>query len=177
MVNGGLGVSGQEAVLSGYHTCTTEFDPHMIYLAYESVISTAVWEILALFLTIWIIIKYFRELRQSPTGSTIGGCLTILIESHAFYFLAFAIAACFMLGSLSPYLMNLSSMGSAIYTGVFSIAQMLQMFVLGPRLILSVREHHAKVVARADGGLDMMTITFQASRSAEIRRLSEMCST
>jgi hypothetical protein len=68
-------------------------------------------------------------------------------------------------------------MGSAIYTGVFSIAQMLQMFVLGPRLILSVREHHAKVVARADGGLDMMTITFQASRSAEIRRLSEMCST
>jgi len=76
----------EETDLSGYHTCTIQFNPGTIYLAFESVIPAAVWEILALFLTIWIIIKYFRELRQSPTGSTIGGCLTILIESHAFYF-------------------------------------------------------------------------------------------
>ncbi|KAG1841769.1 hypothetical protein F4604DRAFT_334060 [Suillus subluteus] len=163
IVNGNLGASGQEDVLSGYHTCTAKFDPRMIYLAYESVISTAVWEILALFLTVWIVIKYFRELRQSPTGSTIGDCLTILIESHAFYFLAFAIVACFLLGSLSPNIMNSSSMGGATYIGILSIAQMLQMFVLGPRLILSVREHHAKVVARADEGIAMTSITFQAS--------------
>jgi hypothetical protein len=40
---------------------------------------------------------------------------------------------------------------------------MLQMFVLGPRLILTVREHYAKVAASADEGLDMTVIAFQAS--------------
>jgi hypothetical protein len=39
---------------------------------------------------------------------------------------------------------------------------MLQMFVLGPRLILSLREYHAKLVARSDGGTGMTSIYFQA---------------
>jgi hypothetical protein len=97
-----LGVSSQEAVLSGYHTCTTKIDIHMMYLTYESVISTTVWEVLTLFLALWIVIKHFRELRQSPTGLTIGDCLRVLIESHVFYFVAFATMTCFTLGSVSP---------------------------------------------------------------------------
>jgi len=40
------------------------------------------------------------------------------------------------------------------------------MFVLGPRLILSVREYNAKVVARSDEGTCMTSIAFQASRDA-----------
>ncbi|KAG2029276.1 hypothetical protein BDR03DRAFT_357540 [Suillus americanus] len=103
VVIGNLGVSAQEAVLSGYHTCFPEIDTRMMYLTYESVISTAVWEILSLFLAVWIVIKHFR---QSPTGSTIRASFVILIESHAFYFLAFATVACFMLGSLSPNIME-----------------------------------------------------------------------
>jgi hypothetical protein len=39
---------------------------------------------------------------------------------------------------------------------------MLQMFVLGPRLILSIREYHAKLVARSDEGTAMTSINFQA---------------
>jgi hypothetical protein len=56
--------------------------------------------------------------------------------------------------------------GSAFYFGILQIAQMLQMFVLGPRLILSVREYHAKLVARSDGGFAMTSIYFQACGDA-----------
>jgi hypothetical protein len=35
------------------------------------------------------------------------------------------------------------------------------MFVLGPRLILGVREYHAKLTANCDGGNDMTSIAFQ----------------
>jgi hypothetical protein len=161
VVIGSLGISEQEAILSGYHTCFTEVDAR-IMLTYESVISTAVWEILSLFLAAWVVIKHVR---QSPTGSTIGDYFTTLIESHTFYFLAFATVACFMLGSLSPNITNSPSIGSATYTGILSITQMLQMFVLGPRLILSVREHHAKVTTRTNGGI-VTSITFKASGDA-----------
>jgi hypothetical protein len=36
-----------------------------------------------------------------------------------------------------------------------------QMFVLGPRLILSVRENHAKFVADSDAETCMISIVFQ----------------
>jgi hypothetical protein len=52
--------------------------------------------------------------------------------------------------------------GNAIFYGVLSIAEVLQMFVLGPRLVLSIREHHTKVMARADGGTGMTSIAFHA---------------
>jgi hypothetical protein len=38
---------------------------------------------------------------------------------------------------------------------------MVQMFVLGPRLILSVRGYHAKVVANSDARSGMASIAFQ----------------
>jgi hypothetical protein len=59
----------------------------MIDITYESMISTAVWEMLAFFLAVWIVIKHFYELRRLQTGATIGGYFTVLIESHAYYFL------------------------------------------------------------------------------------------
>jgi hypothetical protein len=39
------------------------------------------------------------------------------------------------------------------------------MFVLGPRLILSVRNFNAKLVARSDEGTAMTTIVFQAGNA------------
>ncbi|KAG1888841.1 hypothetical protein F4604DRAFT_1915901 [Suillus subluteus] len=161
-----LGVSAEEAVLSGYDICVTNMDSYMANLIYESMTPTAVWEILALFLAVWIVIKHFHELRRSPTGSTFGDCFRILIESHAFYFLAFAIEASLRIGSLSPNIRNSSSIGSAIYGGIWSIAEVLQMFVLGPRLILSIREYHAKFAPGADGGTAMTSIAFQAGGDA-----------
>jgi hypothetical protein len=68
--------------------------------------------------------------------------------------------------SLIIALQNSLSAGSAIYYGIFVIAQILQMFVLGPRLILDIREHHAKVVARAEGGTGMTSIAFHAGGDA-----------
>jgi hypothetical protein len=61
----------------------------------------------------------------------------------------------------SSFLQYWSSAGSFI-TGVLQIAQVLQMFVLGPRLILSIREYYAELVARSDGEICMTSIYFQA---------------
>jgi len=158
MVIANLGVSSQEAVLSGYHTCITTIDAEMMHLIYESVISTCIWEILVLFLALWIVIKHFHELRQSPTRLNIVHCFTILMESHTPYFLVFVIMTCFTLGSISPNITN--TVERLIYFSIWVTSQMLQMFVLGPRLILSVR---TKYEARAEGATSMMSMAFRAS--------------
>ncbi|KAG1862310.1 hypothetical protein F4604DRAFT_1071414 [Suillus subluteus] len=120
VVIGNLTVSAQEVILSDHYICIDSMNMDMTNLTYESVISTAVWEILALFLTAWIVIKHFR---QSPTGSTIGHRFKMLTQSHMFYFLAFAAMASFRLGSVSLNIMNSLSMGSDIYSGLWSIAE------------------------------------------------------
>jgi hypothetical protein len=47
-----------------------------------------VWELLALFLSVWIAVKHFRDLRRlgPSTGSTIGDCFRVLAKSHVLYF-------------------------------------------------------------------------------------------
>jgi len=52
-------------------------------------------------------------------------------------------------------------MAGEVYTGVLQIIQVVQMFVLGPRLILGVREYHAKLLAHSDEGNGMVSIVFQ----------------
>ncbi|KAG2342733.1 hypothetical protein BDR05DRAFT_948779 [Suillus weaverae] len=127
-------------------------------------IPTFVWEVLALCLTIWSVIQHFLELRRSPTGSTTGDCLAVLIKSHVLYFVAIAAVSFFNIGSLAPQ--NVYSTGTQMYFGVLQIIQPIQMFVLGPRLIMSVRDYHAKLVARSDEGLSMTSIAFEASRGS-----------
>jgi hypothetical protein len=46
-------------------------------------------------------------------------------------------------------------------TGILQIAEVVQMFVLGPRLILGVPEYYANLVANSDGGASMTSIAFQ----------------
>jgi hypothetical protein len=41
------------------------------------------------------------------------------------------------------------------------MAQVVQMGMLGPRLILGLREYHAEVVANSDEGIEMTSIAFQ----------------
>ncbi|KAG2035234.1 hypothetical protein BDR03DRAFT_962988 [Suillus americanus] len=52
---------------------------------------------------------------------------------------------------------------SQIYSGFtqFFVFRIVQMFVLGPRLILGVREYHAALVAKPDTATAMTSITFQ----------------
>ncbi|KIK43246.1 hypothetical protein CY34DRAFT_11845 [Suillus luteus UH-Slu-Lm8-n1] len=166
MVMADSGVSAEEHILDGRRMCLSDPDPDQVDLIYESLISTAIWEILASVLAFWIVIKHFRELRNSATGSILGDCFTVLIKSHAFYFVAFIVVACFSLGALSPNITYSSTLGSNLYNGVLQIATVLQMFVLGPRLILSLREYNAKLVARSDEETGMTSIYFQAGSDA-----------
>jgi hypothetical protein len=50
---------------------------------------------------------------------------------------------------------------SEIFEDFLSIAQVVQMFLLGPHLILGVREYHANLVANSDEATGMASIVFQ----------------
>jgi hypothetical protein len=52
-------------------------------------------------------------------------------------------------------------MGIQAYYGLLQLLQVVQMFVLGPRLILGIREYHAKLVADSDSATGMTSIAFQ----------------
>ncbi|KAG2140615.1 hypothetical protein DEU56DRAFT_797697 [Suillus clintonianus] len=152
-------VSGEEIILSGNSQCLTGYaNLEAMQLTRETLIPTLIWEILALCLALWIVIKHFCEVRQMPTG---GDSFMVLIKGHVLDFVAFVAVSCFNIGSLSPTLMDSSSVASTIYFGILQIAQPIQMFVLGPRLILGIREYHAKLVASSDEGTGMSTIAFQ----------------
>jgi len=62
---------------------------------------------------------------------------------------------------ISSFTQDMKSTGSVIYIAIFQISQVVQMFVLGPRLILGVREYHAKLVANSDAASGMTSIAFQ----------------
>ncbi|KAG1791809.1 uncharacterized protein HD556DRAFT_1382733, partial [Suillus plorans] len=46
------------------------------------------WEVLALCLSVWVAEKHFHDLQRlgTSTGSTIGDCFRVLIQSHVLYF-------------------------------------------------------------------------------------------
>jgi hypothetical protein len=52
----------------------------------DAYIPITVWEVLALSLAVWIVIKHFRELRRSSTGWTTRDCFAVLIKTHMLYF-------------------------------------------------------------------------------------------
>ncbi|KAG1798428.1 uncharacterized protein HD556DRAFT_1440135 [Suillus plorans] len=56
---------------------------------------------------------------------------------------------------------NSKSMGAQILYSAYHILFGVQMSILGPRLILSVREHHAELVADFDDETGMSSIVFQ----------------
>ncbi|KAG2032760.1 hypothetical protein BDR03DRAFT_1014911 [Suillus americanus] len=152
---GNIRASAEDVILSGNRMCLSTGSK----LNQEMFVPTLVWEVIALFLAAWIVVKHVREMQQSPTGSTVEDCFTALIRSHVPYFVGFVAVTCFNLGTLSPTL-ETTAVGSGIYYGIFQIAQFVQMFVLGPRLVLSIRDFHAKLVADSDEGTGVTTIAF-----------------
>jgi len=150
-------ILGEEFILSGSYLCY--FPNSGPLLSSMPWILGSAWEVLALCLSAWIAVKHFRELQQRPTGVAIGDCLTVLIKSHVFYFAGFVVVDAF---TLSGILSNSLAANSAIFEGVGDAASVVQMFVLGPRLILSVREYHAELVVNSDTGIRMSEIAFQA---------------
>ncbi|KAG2109678.1 uncharacterized protein F5147DRAFT_772965 [Suillus discolor] len=155
-------VSG-ELILSGIHMCYNESERDTQLLISMVWMLNTIWEVLALCLSVWIAAKHFRDLRRlGPlTGSTIGDCFRVLMESHVLYFASFAGVSCLQLVTISPEVQNSNSVAAEILTGVMQILLAVQIFVLGPRLILSVRQYHAKLVAESDAETSVNSIVFQ----------------
>ncbi|KAG2038827.1 hypothetical protein BDR03DRAFT_953692 [Suillus americanus] len=155
-------VSGGEFVLSGTYQCIPGYAGDALFLVSMNWILATVWEVLALCLAVWIAVKHFRELRRHSTSGIIGDCFTVLMQTHVSYFASFLAISCFRIGLFSPTLsVDFYSLHSQIYLGFSQIFQFVQLFVLGPRLILGVREYHAELVANSDTASAMTSIAFQ----------------
>jgi len=77
-----------EKILSGIHQCSENMSAEDTQLNAETAVPTTVWEVLALCLAVWIVIKHFHELQKSPTGANIRDCFAVLMKSHMLYFVA-----------------------------------------------------------------------------------------
>ncbi|KAG2107446.1 uncharacterized protein F5147DRAFT_837373 [Suillus discolor] len=155
--------SGEELILSGTYQCRISYTGDVLVLDSAIWILYIVWEVLALCLAVWIAVKHFRELRLHPAGGIIGGYFTVLMNTHVVYFACFVALSCFDLiiefsptFSMSQYLLEDQTL-----SGLFQILEVVQMFVLGPRLILGIREYNAKLVTDSDAATHMTSIAFQ----------------
>ncbi|KAG2035808.1 hypothetical protein BDR03DRAFT_961610 [Suillus americanus] len=155
--------TAEELILSGKYICVYTYEGDVQFLFSMFWMLNTVWEVFTLCLSVWVAVKHFRDLRRlgPSTGSTIGDCFGVLIKSHVLYFVSFVYVSCLQLGTLSSEFLGSQSIGAQILKSVFQISLLVQMFVLGPRLILSVREYHAKLVAEFDAETSMNSIVFQ----------------
>ncbi|KAG1756433.1 uncharacterized protein EDB91DRAFT_15328 [Suillus paluster] len=155
-------ISGEEFILFGTYQCRIKLEGDALTLGITTSVLTIVWEVLALCLAVWIAVKHFRELRRQSAGGSISNFFTVLMKTHVVYFASFLAVSCSSLVYLSPAILgDFSSLEAQIYSGVLEFCTVVQMFVLGPRLILSVREYHAKLVADWDAAITMTSIAFQ----------------
>lgn len=149
-------------ILSGNYVCSPSFDGNGVLLVDITWVIGIAWEILVLSLAIWVAVKHLRELRQTSSGGILEDCFTVLIKTHVVYFTSFVAVSCFEIGYLSPALSaDPFSLNTQLFLGFSQIFTLVQMVVLGPRLILSVREFNATLVADSDAGTAMTSIAFQ----------------
>ncbi|KAG2051485.1 hypothetical protein BDR06DRAFT_959032 [Suillus hirtellus] len=152
-------ISAEQVILSGTYQCVVE-NPRILSII--SWILMAVWEFFTLCLAVWIALKHFRELRQHSASGFIRDCFTVLMKTHMSYFASFVAVFCFTLGYFSPTMGNDPySPKILIYFGFLEVFVTVQSAVLGPRLILGVREYHAKSIIDIDAGPGLMSIAFQ----------------
>ncbi|KAG2033266.1 hypothetical protein BDR03DRAFT_694546 [Suillus americanus] len=155
-------VAVEELILSGAYICYYRFEKDAQLLTSMVWMLNTFWEVLALCLSVRIAVKHFRELRRlgpSTAGLTVRDCLGVLIKSHVLYFASFAGVSCTQLVLVSPELLS-QSMGAQILNCAFQIFLSVQIFVLGPRLILSVREYRAKLVVESNAEISMTSVVF-----------------
>ncbi|KAG2104643.1 uncharacterized protein F5147DRAFT_775465 [Suillus discolor] len=151
---------GEELIISGMYMCHYGYEGDVQPLVSVFWTLNTVWEVLALSLSVWIVVKHFRELRRlgPSTGSIIGDCFRVLMQSHVLYFASSVCISCLELTIPAQELMNKNSIATQILNGAVPILSVVQMFVLGPRLILSVREYHAKLMEDSDAETSMNSI-------------------
>ncbi|KAG2047085.1 hypothetical protein BDR06DRAFT_1014182 [Suillus hirtellus] len=143
-------------------TCQTHYADDILLLVSLSWMLGTVLEVLVLCLAVWIAVKHFRELRQHSAGEIIEDCFTVLMKTHVLYFASFVAVSCLILiNDLDPTFFAGDSLDAQIISGFLQIFEVVQMFVLGPRLILGVREYYAKLMADSDAATGMTSIAFQ----------------
>ncbi|KAG1787086.1 uncharacterized protein HD556DRAFT_1530672 [Suillus plorans] len=154
--------SGEELILSGTYQCRINIGDILVLDSAAWIVSI-VWEVLTLCLAVWIAVKRFRELRLHAAGGIIGDCFTVLMKTHVVYFASFVAVSCSNLiiifsptSSTSLYVVE----DLTLY-GLLQILDVMQIFVLGPWLILGIREYNAKLVADSDAATGMTSIAFQ----------------
>lgn len=145
-------------VVSDINQCTYNYDGAARLLMSTTWILRMVWEILVMCLVVWIVVKHFRQLRLSSQAGIIGNCFTILVKTHATYFVSFVAGSCI---TLRYFFSTVSDSNFIGYNGILNIFSVIQMFVLGPRLILNIRGYHAKFVAEFDTRTRMAPNDFQ----------------
>ncbi|KAG2147878.1 uncharacterized protein EDB93DRAFT_393137 [Suillus bovinus] len=162
-VLGTLYISRVELTIVSTYQCAFGYTEDVSLLYSVCWMLIIVWEVLVLCLAVWIAVKHLRELRQYSTRGIIEDCFTVLMKTHVLYFASFVAVSCFVLAIyLSPTLSaERDSLETCTLSGWFQISGVVQRFVLGPRLILSVREYHAKLVAGPDAATGTASIAFQ----------------
>ncbi|KAG1837410.1 hypothetical protein DFJ58DRAFT_146198 [Suillus subalutaceus] len=145
--------SGEEYVLFGTYQCMVTYMGDVLLLDSTIWGLGILWEVLALYLAVRIAVKHFRELRQHSTGGIMVDCFKVLMQTHVSYFASFLIVPCFQISYLFlSYYADISYMESQVFAGFVQLFESVQIFVLGPRLILGVREYYAEVRVVADDG-------------------------
>ncbi|KAG2107136.1 uncharacterized protein F5147DRAFT_837409 [Suillus discolor] len=164
-----IGQTTEELILPGTYLCVYGMEGgEALFISMIWMLNT-IWEVLALCLSVWVAMKHFREQRlNQSTGSTIGDYFRVLIQSHVLYFASFVSVSCLQLANVSPSIANSISTGSQILYAALLVLAVVQMFVLGPRLILSIREYHAKLVEYSDAEISMNTIVFQERNACRV---------
>lgn len=145
--------SGEELILSGTYQCNFVAGD-VSFLFFITWILAAVWEAITLCLAVWIAVKHFRELRRYSAGGIVRDCFTALIKTHVFYFASFIAISCYYFAPTDSYSVD-------AHAGLSQMLMIMQFFVLGPRLILGVREYHAKLVDNSNKSTSMASIVFQ----------------
>ncbi|KAG2048446.1 hypothetical protein BDR06DRAFT_1024447 [Suillus hirtellus] len=151
--------SGEELILSGAYQCIISYSGDALVQNSVTWILAIVWEVITLCLAVRITVKHFRELRSHSAGGIIGDCFTVLMKTHLVYFASFVAVSCLEL--LMELSTNLDLRQEQTLLSLNLILEVVQMFVLGPRLILGIREYNAKVVADSDTATGMTSIAFQ----------------
>ncbi|KAG2364394.1 hypothetical protein BDR07DRAFT_1482502 [Suillus spraguei] len=117
-------------------TCWISIPEHILLLNPVSWILNIVLEVLAMCLAVWIAVKHFRGLRRHSTGGIVRDCFKVLMKNHVLYFASFVAVSCLQLiGIFSPTADEYSPF-FVICDGLLQVLEVVQMFVLGPRLIL-----------------------------------------
>ncbi|KAG2132876.1 uncharacterized protein EDB93DRAFT_1255097 [Suillus bovinus] len=154
-------ISGEELILSDTYQCSLTYKGDGVFVCLIIWTLSTVWEVLVLCLAVRIAVKHFRELRRYSAAGLIGDCFTVLMQTHLIYFAIFFAISCFQLiNLLSIISADASSLEFWMHLCICQISQLVYMFVLGPRLILSVREYNAKLVDDLDPATGMTSISF-----------------